>query len=215
MAAALASGWARPSRAEGWFDLRDDGGAPIENMRLAVELVAPIDRLPGSMSLGPNVPLVRVIEFFDYNCPICRRASPELETLVAADGELGVVLVHNPILAQSSRLAAAHAIAIATRHGQDLALRFHAGMFSRPGPVSPAKLQAVAAGIGLDPATVAGEAEAMGPAVKAHADLAAALGFAVTPSFILGSVGLLGYPGPMAMRRFAQAVAKCGDVTCP
>jgi protein-disulfide isomerase len=215
MAAALACGWARPSCADGWFDLQDDAGKPVENMRLAVELVAAIDRLPGRMALGPDVPFVRMVEFFDYNCPICRRAAPELEALVTADGDLGVVLAHNPILAQSSRIAAAHSIAIATRHGQDVALRFHAGMFSRPGPVSPAKLQAVAAGIGLDPGAVAEEAEAMGPAVQAHADLAAALGFGVTPSFVLGSVGLLGYPGPTAMRRFTLAAAQCGDVACP
>lgn len=182
---------------------------------MAVELVAAVDQLPGRMRLGPDVPFVRMIEFFDYNCPICRRAAPELDALVRSDGDLGVELVHNPILAATSRLAAAYAIAIASRHGQDLALRFHAAMFTRPGPVSPEKLKAITDEMGLDHRVVSGEADAAGPAVKAHAGLAAGLGFGVTPSFVLGSVGLIGYPGAASMRRFVQMVAKCGDVQCP
>jgi protein-disulfide isomerase len=212
LAAALAGG-ALPSHAEGWLALRDDAGESIEDMRLAVELVAVVDKLLGLMALGPDVPFVRMVEFFDYNFSICQCAAPGLETLVRTDRDLGVMLVHNPILAPTLRVAAAHAIA--TRHGQDLALRFHAGMFSRPGPVSPSKLQVATARIGLDLGAVAREAEAMSPAVKTHTDLAAALGFAATPSFILGSVDLLGYPGPTAMRLFTLAAAQCGDVVCP
>jgi protein-disulfide isomerase len=213
VAAALA-GVVAPVRAQGWFDLRDDKGEVVENMRVAVELVAAVDQLPGRMMLGPDVPFVRMIEFFDYNCPICRRAARDLELLVGTDGDLGVMLVHNPILAPSSRTAAAYAIAIATRRGPDLALRFHADMFSRPGAVSPLKLRSVVEAIGLDPDAVERDAGAMAPAVKDHADLAASLGFAVTPSFILGSVSLLGYPGPASMRRFTESAAKCGDVQC-
>lgn len=215
LAATLAAACYRPARAEGWFDLQDDGGRPVENMRLAVELVAEIGRLPGRMLLGPDVPFVQMVEFFDYNCPICRQAAPELESLARSDGDLGVVLVHNPILAPSSRGAAAYAIAIATRHGQGPALRFHAAMLKRPGPVSAEKLRAVVGEIGLDAELIASEAEGAAPVVKAHADLAASLGFAVTPAFVLGSVGLLGYPGAASMRRFTQAAAKCGDVQCP
>lgn len=215
LAGVLAVGTALPARAQGWFDLKDDDGAPVENMRLAVELVAPVDDLPGRMVLGTQTPYVRLIEFFDYNCPACRRAAPDLEALVRRDDEVGVVLVHNPILARSSRIAAAHAIAISTRHGPDPALRFHAAMFRRPGPVSAGKLRAVTSEIGLDPETVAQDAAAMSPAVKAHEDVATALGLAVTPSFVIGSVGLLGYPGPAAMRRFVQQAAACGEASCP
>lgn len=215
LAGALAAGWALPARAEGWFDLTDDAGAPVENMRVAVELTAPVDELPGRMMLGAETPFVRLIEFFDYNCPACRSAASDLEALVRHDGELGVLLVHNPILARSSRIAAAHAIAIATRHEQGQALRFHAVMFRRPGPVSAGKLRAVMAEIGLDPQAVSEDVQDMTGAVKAHEDVATALGFAVTPSFVLGSVSLLGYPGPGALRRFTQAAAQCGEVSCP
>ena len=183
-------------------------------MRLAIELVAAIDRLPGRTALGPTC---RSFARSNSSTTTARSAvgrRPSWRLSSPSDGDLGVVLVHNPILAQSSRVAAAHAIAIATRYGKELALRFHAGMFARPGPVSPAELEVVTAGIGLDPRAVAREAEAVAPTVKVHADLAAALGFGVTPSFVLGSVGLLGYPGPTAMRRFTLAAARCGDVLC-
>ncbi|WP_293864399.1 DsbA family protein [uncultured Alsobacter sp.] len=214
LAAGLAGGCIRPAWAEGWFELKDDDGAPVENMRTAVELVAPIDELPGRMMLGTDSPFVRIIEFFDYNCPACRRAAPDMEALVRQDDEVGVVLVHNPILATSSRVAAAFSIAIATRHGQDMALRFHAEMFRRPGPVTAGKLRTVTSEIGLDPQIVGREAEALATAVKAHEDAAAALGFGVTPSFVLGSVSLLGYPGAKAMRRFTQSAAQCGEPLC-
>jgi protein-disulfide isomerase len=44
--------------------------------------------------------------------------------------------------------------------------------------------------------------------------LAASLGFAATPSFLISNTGVLGYPGPKALKRVVDAVRRCDRVSC-
>lgn len=60
----------------------------------------------------PNAPVlgnpdgdVTVIEFFDYNCPYCRRAMPEVLALLEADPNVRLVYREWPILGDGSVFA--------------------------------------------------------------------------------------------------------------
>ena len=54
---------------------------------------------------------VSVVEFFDYNCPYCRRALPDVLKLINQDGKVRLVLKELPILSDDSVAAAKLALA--------------------------------------------------------------------------------------------------------
>ncbi|MDZ4057924.1 MAG: thioredoxin domain-containing protein, partial [Polynucleobacter sp.] len=49
---------------------------------------------------------VTVVEFFDYNCPYCKQAAPEIDALLEADKSVRLVLREWPILSEGSAIAA-------------------------------------------------------------------------------------------------------------
>lgn len=71
---------------------------------------------------------VTVIEFFDYNCPYCRRAKPTIEGLIAADPNVRVVFREFPILGDDSVLAARAALAA---RAQGMYEEFHWALIDR------------------------------------------------------------------------------------
>ena len=54
---------------------------------------------------------VTIVEFFDYNCPFCKKAQPDLEKLVATDAGIRVVYKDWPIFGAGSTAAARIALA--------------------------------------------------------------------------------------------------------
>ena len=66
----------------------------------------------------PNAPVlgnpegdVTVVEFFDYNCPYCRRVKPHIEALLEEDPNVRLVYREWPILGDGSVFAARAALA--------------------------------------------------------------------------------------------------------
>src|ERR1700691_5587294 len=63
-------------------------------------------RDPDIPSLGnPNGNLT-VVEFFDYQCPYCKKLAPELAQLVKEDGNIRIVLKDWPVFGDASVFAA-------------------------------------------------------------------------------------------------------------
>jgi hypothetical protein len=58
--------------------IRGDDGSPIANHRIPAELSSSIERLPGIVSLGNQSGVVTLFEFYDLNCPYCRKAAPRI-----------------------------------------------------------------------------------------------------------------------------------------
>lgn len=54
---------------------------------------------------------VTVVEYFDYNCPYCRRLAPTLKDLLASDGKIRLVYKEWPIFGDVSVYAARNALA--------------------------------------------------------------------------------------------------------
>jgi protein-disulfide isomerase len=66
---------------------------------------------PGTTPVGARKPDVVVVEYFDYNCPYCKKQVPTLKALLAQDPNIGLVYKEWPILGPVSEYAAASALA--------------------------------------------------------------------------------------------------------
>jgi len=140
----------------------------------------------------PNAPVlgnpegdVTLVEFFDYNCPYCRRVKPELEALLAVDPNVKVVYREWPILGEGSVFAARAALA---SRNQGKYEEFHWAMMELNERAEEASVLRIAADIGLDVAQLRRDMNA--PEIEEHIQtsmrLSRALGFNGTPSFVIG-----------------------------
>ena len=66
---------------------------------------------PGTGPVGAFKPDVVIVEYFDYNCPYCKKLVPTLKALLAQDANVGLVYKDWPILGPVSEYAAASALA--------------------------------------------------------------------------------------------------------
>jgi protein-disulfide isomerase len=66
---------------------------------------------PGAAVLGAKDPKVTVVEYFDYNCPYCRKLAPSIHALVESDHTIAVVFKDWPIFGGISVYAARCALA--------------------------------------------------------------------------------------------------------
>ncbi|WP_071675640.1 DsbA family protein [Nioella nitratireducens] len=140
----------------------------------------------------PNAPVlanpegdVTIVEFFDYNCPYCRRAMPTVEGLIQADPGIRLVYREWPILGEGSVFAARAALAA---RQQGLYEEFHWALMGMSGRAEERSVLAVAEEVGLDIDRLQADMDA--PDVAEHIEtsmrLADLLGITGTPTFILG-----------------------------
>lgn len=144
-----------------------------------------LERDPNAPVLGNPEGDVTVVEFFDYNCPYCRRAKPEIEALLAADPDVRLVYREWPILGEGSVFATRAALAA---REQGLYEDFHWALMGMSGRAEESSVLRIAEDIGLDIAQLRRDMEA--PEIDAHIEtsmrLAQALGITGTPSFVVG-----------------------------
>ena len=216
-APALAQGFGQGTsqEVEQWYPLLSDEGEPVANLRLPVELFSEVEDLPGLIRAGAAAADVTVVEFFDYNCPFCRKAAGDLDALLETDGELRLGLVNNPILSPASKEAAAVEYAVLSQR-PEAAYDFFRALFRARGTIGRERALAAAADLGLDRAAVAREADAGGTAeaLERQLKLAASMGFSATPSFVISGTGILGYPGPKSLAAIIASVRRCDTVAC-
>ena len=89
-----------------------------EDARKADQSVALLSSRRDVLERDPNAPVlgnvdgdVTIVEFFDYNCPYCKRVKPEIQALMAADPDIRLVYRELPILGEGSVFAARAALA--------------------------------------------------------------------------------------------------------
>jgi len=205
-----------PSQAQesNLFPLQGDDGKPVANYRLPSEL-SPSD-LPGIIWHGSREADVILVEFFDYNCPYCRKAAADLDTLVSKDRHLRLGLANNAVLGLGSYLTARVQQAVLRLYGPDRAYAFHKQLFAHRGQNDGLAALSIAKTMGLDASAIENSANSdmIGDVVRRHVQLAADLGIAVSPSFVLSSVGILGYPGPKSIAQMIAASRKCDAPAC-
>ncbi|MBN9080258.1 MAG: hypothetical protein BGP04_18500 [Rhizobiales bacterium 62-17] len=195
-------------------ELTDDSGKPVINYKLPSELS--VDGLPGILWIGPESPDVILTEFSDFNCPFCKRAARDLESLRQKDKALRIGMVQNAVLGLDSFQAARVFLAVLRMHGPQPAHRMRTELFAHRGTVGGRTALDVAEKLKLDVGKVEAQADdpLIGEALKKHIKLSENLGFNATPSYTLNGVGILGYPGPKTIARLVASVRECDDLTC-
>ena len=151
---------------------------------------------PHQVVLGNPQGSVTVVEFFDYNCGYCKRALPDMLTLLKTDFE-------HQIRAQGvsgpgrrfrrSRSRRSRGPACRTRPARNTST-FHQKLLSGRGPADKAHALAAAKDTGFDMARI--EKDMNSDEVKTTIDedmkLADALGVSGTPSYVVGSELIVG-----------------------
>jgi protein-disulfide isomerase len=128
---------------------------------------------------------VTIVEFFDYNCPYCRKAVPILAEMEASDRGLRIVFKEFPILGPGSEFAARAALA-SRKQGKYVA--FHKAMMGYAGKVDEGSVIEVAAGLGLDVEQLKKDMDdpAIAQAIAGNLALAEKLRINGTPGFVAG-----------------------------
>lgn len=170
-----------------------------EDARKADQSVALLSSRRDVLERDPNAPVlgnvdgdVTIVEFFDYNCPYCKRVKPEIQALMAADPDIRLVYREWPILGEGSVFAARAALAARNQGKYE---EFHWAMMGLQGRAEEASILNAAVEIGLDVDKLRADMDA--PEINEHIqtsmELAAALGFNGTPSFVIGEALVPGF----------------------
>jgi protein-disulfide isomerase len=160
----------------------------------------------------PDIPVagnekgdITIVEYFDYQCPYCRKVAPELQQVVHDDGKVRLVLKDWPVLGPVSVTAAR--MALASKY-QDKYLQAHAALIGVNSKLTEPRIRELLAGAGIDVDRLARDLAANAQPIDAilarNNDQATAFGFSGTPSFIVGKFRV---PGVLTMAQFDQAIA--------
>jgi len=158
---------------------------------------------------------VTVIEFFDYNCPYCKKAFHEVAQLVEKDKQVKIILKEFPILSKGSEEAAKVALAAKV---QGKYWEFHRAIYDVQGQINEAAALRVAEKLGLDMTRL--KKDMASPDVKKEIDqtraLAAKLGIQGTPHFLVGDRVIPGAPENLLeqMQKMIAEVRKEGCKVC-
>ena len=213
-AATLAQQPNRSMRYMSEYPLVGDDGGSVPNHR--VTLPAPIEGLPGVVTVANPNGNTTLVEFYDLNCPFCRIASVDIGDMVDTEPELKLVLVPYPILGPASVAASRVELAVAQLATPEQFYAFHRRIYAQRGTTDGLRALEVAQELGLDPRKLEplSNSDAITQTIEGHLALGRALGLGATPSFIIGGVGILGYPGRNALQAIVDAVNTCGKVLC-
>ncbi len=196
--------------------VENDEGKAIANAILPGEITGQIPALRGVTYAGPKEAETALYEFFDFNCPWCRKAAADVVSLQGSDAALRIGLVHNPILSPQSAQAAKVMLAVQRRLGSAAAWDLYRALLGRPGRIDGPAALAVAGGLGVPAAEIeaVADSEEVRLALKSHMRMAADLGLYATPSYVLGNAGILGHPGARSLARMIASTRRCDKLAC-
>jgi protein-disulfide isomerase len=186
--------------------------ADAEKHRTAVTANnATIFNSPHQVVLGNPQGKVTVVEFFDYNCGYCKRALPDMLTLLKTDPNLKFVLKEFPVLGEGSVEAAR--VAVAARM-QDTTgkkyIEFHQKLLGGRGPADKTRALAVAKEVGFDMARIEKDmgSDEVKKTIDENLKLADLIGVNGTPSYVVGDEVVVGAVGLDALREKIAAEGK-------
>jgi protein-disulfide isomerase len=166
----------------------------------------------------PDIPVagnasgdISIVEYFDYQCPYCRKVEPELRQVVHDDGKVRLVWKDWPILGPMSVTAAR--LAQASKY-QNKFVEAHDALISINSKLTEAKIREALSGGGVDmdrlDRDLTGHAKDIDATLMRNNDQATAFDFRGTPSFIVGKFRV---PGVITMAQFNQAIADARKAT--
>ena len=169
---------------------------------LTEALVLRDPEIPAAGNLAGDI---TIVEYFDYQCPYCRKVEPELRQVVQDDGKVRLVFKDWPVLGPASVTAAR--MALASKY-QDKFIQAHDALIAVNSKLTEARIREVLAGAGIDldrlDKDLASNSSAIDAVLARNDDQAAAFEFRGTPSFIVGKFRV---PGVLTMAQFGQVIA--------
>jgi protein-disulfide isomerase len=155
------------------------------------ELRKALERSPNAPILGNPDGNITLTEFFDYNCPFCRKMVGTVQKLVSSDPQLRVVYREWPVFGPDSEFAARASLASLD---QGKYWQFHSGMMAMKGRAAEATVMRAARDVGLDEARLRRDMDSQRVAdhISLSFQLADHMGLVGTPTFIAGDEGIFG-----------------------
>ena len=196
--------------------LKDDDGAPMANHVLRPGQMAQVERLPGLVAVGAPDADVTLYQFYDLNCPFCREAAADVDTLIRNDPRLRLVFVPYAVLSIQSAEGAKVELAIRELGTPRQFLEFHRRIYAGRGQIDGNRALAVAQSLGFDRNRLIDVANTprITDILRSHARFGDEARLMVTPSYVIENVAVLGHPGLESLRHVIAAVRRCGAVVC-
>jgi len=178
-----------------------------EPQLVPIELVEDTMALESAVTLGHRHGDVIMIEYFDYNCPWCRKSAADLPALLKAEPDLTYILVNFAVLGIPSVTATKAALAYLQLHGPEAYLPLHLALFRLKGTVDGIRVLREIERLGGDTARLeeAANSERTARWMKDAFKLGDSLGFTATPSFLVGTQA---YVGGMTLAHKREAIAR-------
>jgi protein-disulfide isomerase len=198
------------------YAVKDDDGERVANFDLAPGLADGLAKLPAQVPVGDLQGDVTLRQFYDLNCPYCREAARDVDTLVRADKKLKLVLVPYAVLSVQSVQGALIEVGASKSLTPEQYLDFHKRIYAGRGLIDGPRVLAVATEFGLDKDKLAAvsNTEATLDLLRGNADFGTEAKLGVTPAYIVGGVVILGHPGLKPLQRVIAAMRACGKVVC-
>ncbi|MDF2812473.1 MAG: thioredoxin protein [Microvirga sp.] len=180
---------------------KSNAQAAPEAQRVPIELVEDTLDLGSAVRLGHARGDVIMVEYFDYNCPWCKRSAGDLPALLKAEPDLTYVLVNFAVLGKPSVEATRAALGHLQVQGPEQYLPLHLALFSLRGVVNGAER------LGGDRKRLieAADSDRTTQWMKDAFTLGNSLGLVATPSFLVASDA---YVGGMTLAQKREAIAK-------
>jgi protein-disulfide isomerase len=159
-----------------------------EPRKASATIVSALAQPPLMPAAGAKDADVTIVEFFDYNCPFCKKTAPELQKLLHVDPKVRILYKEWPIFGDVSEYAARSALAA---NWQGKFLIAHDALIGTAHDLDEtAQVDAVLKGVGVDLTQLARDRTAHATEITAilsrDAQEAAALGFRGTPGIVIG-----------------------------
>lgn len=138
---------------------------------------------------------ITMVEFVDYRCSYCRKAFPEVNSLVDTDGEIRIIYKEFPILGPDSLLSSRFAIATQLVEGEEGYAKMHDALMTLRANPTEEVLARMADDMGLNGQEIVAMMEdaEVDKRIAQNHELANRLNISGTPTFVIEDQMLRGY----------------------
>ncbi|MEM7295998.1 MAG: DsbA family protein [Pseudomonadota bacterium] len=138
---------------------------------------------------------ITIVEFMDYRCGFCKRAAPEVASLLSSDPNIRLIVKEFPILGPGSERASRFAIATHALAGDRAYKTVHDQLIRLRSDVSDTVLERIASEAGLSFSAITAEmgSDATTKVISRNRQLAQRLSITGTPTFVIGGQLLRGF----------------------
>ncbi|MDL2409114.1 DsbA family protein [Rhizobium calliandrae] len=161
-------------------------------------------RDPDAPVLGNPKGDVTIVEFFDYQCPYCKKSHPDVKAAVSEDGNVRLIMKDWPVFGDASVFASQAVLGANEIGAYEIAME---ALMATPASLSEDDVKRLLTTAGLDLSKIA---EAVQRNDKKISDLltrnynqATAFNFAGTPSFVIGKMT---YSGVLVKDQLVEAI---------